>query len=144
MASGRKISDITTKNRAMTPFFAWIRDKLLAVDRQNITPPPGLPTPNGKAKFLNPLRFPNTQSERDQPDPSLPGGVNHKLFSNYYLERDARREVKPPNPLYVHSSAGASFTSVNGRPLKLTLSLSIEKGTVIVTRSLPFISNLDN
>lgn len=64
MASGRKISDITTKNRAMTPFFAWIRDKLLAVDRQNITPPPGLPTPNGKVNLLYVLLIANFLLEK--------------------------------------------------------------------------------
>ena len=45
---------------------------------------------------MQPLRFENEWSKRSQPPANLPDGVNHKLSSNYYFNRDARRLVSPP------------------------------------------------
>ncbi|VDM85345.1 unnamed protein product, partial [Strongylus vulgaris] len=87
--SGRKIADAAVKNRTQTPFWTWLRNKLLAVDRQPGIPPPGLPTKDGKAVYHNPLRFPNTQAARPGSAelPTLPGGIHHKLADNYYYTR---------------------------------------------------------
>ncbi|KAI6196716.1 Complex I-B14.5a [Aphelenchoides besseyi] len=118
MSSVSKIAPKTIQNRRRTPFFSWLRDKLLAVDRDPKTPPPGLPTADGKARHYNPLRFPNTQASRAIEMPKLPEGVHHRLSNVYYFERDARREVKPPAPLYKPSNDGEGvFTDLTGKPL---------------------------
>uniref|UniRef100_A0A8R1HL48 NADH dehydrogenase [ubiquinone] 1 alpha subcomplex subunit 7 n=1 Tax=Caenorhabditis japonica TaxID=281687 RepID=A0A8R1HL48_CAEJA len=100
--SGRKIAAATVQNRTQTPFWNWLKQKLLASDRLPITPPPGIAGPDGKAVYQNPLRFPNTQAARPGSAelPNLPGGVHHKLADNYYLTRDGRRTVDPPAVLY--------------------------------------------
>ncbi|VDO76833.1 unnamed protein product [Heligmosomoides polygyrus] len=104
---GRKIAAATVQNRTQTPFWRWLRNKLLAVDRLPVTPPPGVAGPDGKARYHNPLRFPNTQSARpgSAEQPNIPGGVHHRLADNYYLSRDGRHEVVPPKPLYVADEA---------------------------------------
>ncbi|KAK0411982.1 hypothetical protein QR680_005965 [Steinernema hermaphroditum] len=117
--SGRKIASAAVQNRTQTPFWNWIRNKLLAVDRQKITPPPGLPTADGKAVYHNPLRFPNTQTTRSPDPPALPGGVHHKLADNYYLGRDGRRSVKAPVALYAGEEKGASkYAAIDGTPME--------------------------
>ncbi|MFH4983319.1 hypothetical protein AB6A40_010028 [Gnathostoma spinigerum] len=128
MASGRKIASALVENRSQTPFWTWIRNKLLAVNRQPITPPPGLPGPDGKVVYHNNLRFPNSQSARDQPPPNVPGGVHHKLAENYYLDRDARRSVIPPNPLYASDGRTTRFGNAAGDEIKVEDAVKVNKG----------------
>ncbi|CAI2323657.1 unnamed protein product [Caenorhabditis sp. 36 PRJEB53466] len=107
--SGRKIAAASVQNRSQTPFWNWLKQKLLASDRLPITPPPGIAGEDGKAVYQNPLRFPSTQSARPGSAvlPSLPGGVHHKLADNYYLTRDGRRTVDPPVVLYAAGESAA-------------------------------------
>ncbi|KJH42675.1 NADH:ubiquinone oxidoreductase subunit B14.5a [Dictyocaulus viviparus] len=128
--SGRKIAAATVQNRTQTPFWNWLRNKLLAVDRQPITPPPGLPTPDGKAKYHNPLRFPKSQSARpgSAEPPSLPGGVHHLLADNYYYTRDGRHEVLPPKPIYKSDGHHVKYGTYAGEELTVENAVQVNKG----------------
>ncbi|XP_055549900.1 NADH dehydrogenase [ubiquinone] 1 alpha subcomplex subunit 7-like isoform X2 [Wyeomyia smithii] len=57
-------------------------------------------------KHTNALRFENGLAARTQPPPSLPEGPNHKVYSNYYALRDARREVVSPMDITSIKSIG--------------------------------------
>ncbi|KAI1720189.1 NADH:ubiquinone oxidoreductase subunit b14.5a (Complex i-B14.5a) domain-containing protein [Ditylenchus destructor] len=98
-------------HRTSTPLMAWIRAKLLCIDRDPKTPPPGPPTADGKARYMAHNRFPSTQSAKDQLPPDVPGGIHHRLADNYYYERDARRTIEPPKPLYQAGQEAPQITS---------------------------------
>lgn len=42
------------------------------------------------------VRMTDEVSAATQPPPNVPGGPHHKVYSNYFYTRDARREVMPP------------------------------------------------
>jgi len=50
--------------------------------------------------YQNPNRFANNQSSRNVEPALAQGGVHHKIADNYYYERDGRRMVLPPTPIY--------------------------------------------
>uniref|UniRef100_A0A1I7UUF6 NADH dehydrogenase [ubiquinone] 1 alpha subcomplex subunit 7 n=1 Tax=Caenorhabditis tropicalis TaxID=1561998 RepID=A0A1I7UUF6_9PELO len=129
--SGRKIAAATVQNRSQTPFWNWLKQKLLASDRLPITPPPGIAGEDGKAVYQNPLRFPNTQSARPGSAelPTLPGGVHHKLADNYYLTRDGRRTVQPPQVLY----ASGEFNGAAAQPVQVNQGVSTNFGLTAPT-----------
>ena len=62
--------------------------------------------------------------------PNVPGGVNHRLSDNYYYERDARRQVAPPEQLYEITDAGqtsfGNLESTEGAPYVFFLSFHIK------------------
>ncbi|KAL3121086.1 hypothetical protein niasHT_005346 [Heterodera trifolii] len=96
-----KLAPAGLKNRAPSPFIAWLRNALLKVKRDpTLTPPSNIPKPDEQSQFRPHNRFPNTQSSRSIEPAMAQGGVHHKLADNYYLERDGRREVRPPKPIY--------------------------------------------
>ncbi|GMT16920.1 hypothetical protein PFISCL1PPCAC_8217, partial [Pristionchus fissidentatus] len=128
MSAGRKIAAATVQNRTQTPFWTWLRNKLLAVDRLDVTPPPGIAGPDGKAAYNNPLRFPNTQAARTGDAPALPGGVHHKLEANYYKDRDGRRNVLPPAALYAADASGVSFGTQLGEKLEASKAVGVSTG----------------
>jgi len=49
--------------------------------------------------------------DRTQPRPLLPGGFAHKIFKNYYFDRDARRQVGAPQVLFSTSSTAQALAS---------------------------------
>uniref|UniRef100_A0A915PHQ0 NADH dehydrogenase [ubiquinone] 1 alpha subcomplex subunit 7 n=1 Tax=Setaria digitata TaxID=48799 RepID=A0A915PHQ0_9BILA len=121
-----KIAPKTVVNRTQTPIMVWLRDKLNAIYRDRVTPPPGLPTPDGESKFYEMNRFPNTQAARSRPPVSLPGGVHHKISDNYYSDRDARRAVQPPKCIYAVDSHGPVFKSLTGETISREEAMKVE------------------
>ncbi|CAJ0581253.1 unnamed protein product, partial [Mesorhabditis spiculigera] len=117
MSYTKKIADASVQNRSTSPLIAWLRRKLLAVDRLPVTPPPGIAGPDGKAIYHNPSRYPNTQSARSLEPANLPGGVHHKLAANYYLERDGRRTVEPPPAIYEAAGSAGAYRKLTGEEL---------------------------
>uniref|UniRef100_A0A7E4W9I6 NADH dehydrogenase [ubiquinone] 1 alpha subcomplex subunit 7 n=1 Tax=Panagrellus redivivus TaxID=6233 RepID=A0A7E4W9I6_PANRE len=126
---GRKLAAATVQNRTQTPFWNWIRNRLLAVERQPKYSATGELITDGKQPYHNPLRFPKTQSARSPDPPALPGGVHHKLSDNYYLGRDGRRSVVPPAKLYAATEEGkvGAFGDINDQPVERAV-LGVNKG----------------
>ncbi|CAF1014445.1 unnamed protein product [Rotaria sp. Silwood1] len=60
-------------------------------------------TPNQRHEF--------EWSKRTQSPPLLPTGFAHKLSKNYYFERDARRQVGPPQVLFSNAADQQLLTS---------------------------------
>lgn len=56
-------------------------------------------------------RFEHLYSPRNQPPPSIPGGIAHNLSHNYYHTRDGRRSVNPPTNSY----SSAKLISANSK-----------------------------
>ncbi|CAK1541585.1 unnamed protein product [Leptosia nina] len=72
-------------------------------------------------KHTNALRFEPYLAARTQPPPQIPDGPSHKHAHNYYLSRDARREVMPPldisaKLLTAGSEKGEAKTATTVRP----------------------------
>ncbi|XP_041359419.1 NADH dehydrogenase [ubiquinone] 1 alpha subcomplex subunit 7-like [Gigantopelta aegis] len=84
--------------RNVTPLIALIRDFFL------------------QRTYKNALRFEGIISKRTQPPVTLPGGPSHKLHNNYYLSRDGRREVLPPQPVYLSGRKLLSESSAGEMP----------------------------
>jgi hypothetical protein len=53
---------------------------------------------------------------RTQPPPLLPGGFAHKLSKNYYLDRDARRQVGQPQVVFSNSVDNQFLASSAAQP----------------------------
>uniref|UniRef100_A0A0N5ANE8 NADH dehydrogenase [ubiquinone] 1 alpha subcomplex subunit 7 n=1 Tax=Syphacia muris TaxID=451379 RepID=A0A0N5ANE8_9BILA len=128
MSSGKKIANVIADRRSQIPLLMWIKSKLFAVYRQDITPPPGLPTADGKCVFHDPNRYADEMSARDQPPPHLPGGVNHRIYDNDYFKRDARRAVRPPFYIYDVKSNNPEFKAVDGKTMSVNEVKSLNKG----------------
>ncbi|XP_017773875.1 PREDICTED: NADH dehydrogenase [ubiquinone] 1 alpha subcomplex subunit 7-like [Nicrophorus vespilloides] len=52
------------------------------------------------------VRFEHEVASRSPPQPILPDGPSHRLNTNYYCWRDARREVAPPLDLAAQKQIG--------------------------------------
>ncbi|CAF3883231.1 unnamed protein product, partial [Rotaria magnacalcarata] len=65
-------------------------------------------TPNQRHEF--------DMSKRTQPSPLLPTGFAHKLSKNYYLDRDARRHVAPPQVLFSNTTDQRYLSSSAAQP----------------------------
>ena len=63
----------------------------------------------------NPLRFQKQCAPRPGPEPNLVEGPAHKLASNYYFTRDARREVERPTTIADHSAAMKALPAEAGK-----------------------------
>ena len=53
---------------------------------------------------------------RTYPKPDLNQGVAHKAFDNYYVNRDARRSVLPPQTLQSPKQIGDSKSNLPPTP----------------------------
>lgn len=52
-------------------------------------------------------------------NPNLPGGVHHQIADNYYYDRDGRRSVLPPMPVYETKEDGISeFRTTSGEKIE--------------------------
>ncbi|KAH7637684.1 NADH dehydrogenase [ubiquinone] 1 alpha subcomplex subunit 7 [Dermatophagoides farinae] len=64
----------------------------------------------------NQNRFQDQLSPRPYPKPDLNQGVAHKAFDNYYVNRDARRSVLPPQTLQSPKQIGDSKSNLPPTP----------------------------
>ena len=64
---------------------------------------------------VNPLRFQKECAPRPGPEPNLVEGPSHKLSSNYYFTRDARREVELPKTIADHSAPMKALPAEAGK-----------------------------
>ncbi|CAF0863610.1 unnamed protein product [Brachionus calyciflorus] len=56
----------------------------------------------GGREWQTHLRFEGHNfASRGEPQPTLPSGPSHKLASNQYQVRDARRTSRPPQAIYI-------------------------------------------
>ncbi|XP_063980723.1 NADH dehydrogenase [ubiquinone] 1 alpha subcomplex subunit 7-like [Diachasmimorpha longicaudata] len=65
-------------------------------------------------KHVNHIRWADDIAARTQPPPDLPGGPYHKTTKIYYLTRDARRLVEPPEIIALGKkqiTAGSAVTT---------------------------------
>lgn len=74
-----------------------------------------------QAVYRPPGRYPSTQTTRSPDQPNIPGGPAHKLATNYYFDRDHRRNVAPPTPIYKPGESAA----VDDAEKKYSLFISI-------------------
>ncbi|CAG0918212.1 unnamed protein product [Notodromas monacha] len=95
--------------RNLTPLMQMLRDRLLG------------------RKYVQALRFKPKLAPRSIPEPNLPGGVSHKLSSNYYYTRDARREVKAPLVIADNVSTVAAIGAGDAQNASKTTSVSKSK-----------------
>ncbi|KAH8294481.1 hypothetical protein KR018_011767 [Drosophila ironensis] len=65
------------------------------------------------------LRFEDGLADRTQPQPVLPNGPFHLYSTNYYCQRDARREVNPPVDLVAQQQQlqAKSVAEAEAKPL---------------------------
>ncbi|XP_037042141.1 NADH dehydrogenase [ubiquinone] 1 alpha subcomplex subunit 7-like [Bradysia coprophila] len=68
-------------------------------------------------QHINNLRFEDGLADRTTPPPELPDGPAHKLSANYYVNRDGRREVAPPQVLATQNALIGSGESVSKPPV---------------------------
>ncbi|XP_026474514.1 NADH dehydrogenase [ubiquinone] 1 alpha subcomplex subunit 7-like [Ctenocephalides felis] len=71
--------------RDVGPFLQFFRDVLLG------------------RTHVKALRFEPFLATRSPPPPAIPDGPSSKLSANYYVSRDARREVMPPTVLHAQN-----------------------------------------
>ena len=72
----------------------------------------------------HPLRFQPEVASRPGPEANLPEGPSHRLATNYYFTRDARREVERPNELADNSATKA--IEAGGKEAKETETAKIQ------------------
>ncbi|GJQ69685.1 hypothetical protein Trydic_g22258 [Trypoxylus dichotomus] len=65
-------------------------------------------------QYTKALRFSPEVATRSPPLPNLPEGPSHRLFNNYYCNRDGRREVAPPEIITKQTQIQATTSGTVG------------------------------